>query len=77
LPDPLEPPCTGRTNLFFSTSPLDRRRAQGLCAPCPYTRSCAELAVRYGERTGVWGGLDFGRASDRRAARSRPRLKAG
>jgi len=77
LPEPPDPPCAGRTHMFFSSSPVERRRAQSLCTTCPYTRSCAELAVRRGEHVGVWGGLDFGRTADRRAAHARPRLKAG
>ncbi|MED7828142.1 WhiB family transcriptional regulator [Streptomyces chiangmaiensis] len=33
------------------------RRAQEICADCNVRSQCADFALRYGERHGVWGGM--------------------
>lgn len=49
-------PCVGRNPLFF---PQRRSKDAGctICATCTYRTDCAEYAVVFKERDGIWGGL--------------------
>lgn len=53
-------PCrTTDPDLFHSNYARNRRRAAGLCGPCPIRLACQTYALQNGERWGVWGGVDF------------------
>lgn len=63
--------------LFFpvgSTGPaaLQVAQAKSVCHRCPVAQDCLDWALRTGQDSGVWGGLEEGerRALKRRKARS-------
>ena len=66
-------PCTPRLKPTFdaddwaSDAPARARRdAAEACMFCPARHPCASYADAAGEPSGVWGGVDHNRASDRR-----------
>jgi hypothetical protein len=71
--------CLGLTELFFPDVLIGRRpanlydvdvaTAKMVCAGCPYTHACLLIAYRGAERFGVWGGVNWANASERRKAR--------
>ena len=70
--------CVGRDpELFFAVGSGERAErqiaaAKQVCAACPVTRRCAEVALASGYE-GVWGGLDDG---ERRRLRQRRVIRA-
>lgn len=59
-----DPPCAGKTNIFYPPDYLPRtqrdlleRQAKGICADCPYIEPCRGLGVS-NEVFGVWGGYN-------------------
>ncbi|ATI36395.1 WhiB family transcriptional regulator (plasmid) [Rhodococcus sp. H-CA8f] len=46
-----------------------RRQAIAICQSCPVRQRCLDHAVRTGQRSGVWGGVDMSLTSP---TRSRP-----
>lgn len=64
-------PCTGLTDLFFSTEEADLQAARTMCRRCcPERLDCLERSLVDGEAFGVFGGLT---ADDRRRALQRAR----
>lgn len=54
----MNPPCHGRTALFFSEDETDKEIAKGLCGHCHRQQECLDQAVTIPmEKFGVWGGL--------------------
>ncbi|MGV9654598.1 WhiB family transcriptional regulator [Streptomyces sp. NPDC003328] len=57
--------CRGLDSAVFYSPPGERgraklhrdRQAQEICATCSVRFQCANFALRYGERHGVWGGM--------------------
>jgi hypothetical protein len=45
--------------LFFPQPGESADAAIAICAGCPVRAECLELALAYGERFGVWGGVDL------------------
>jgi WhiB family redox-sensing transcriptional regulator len=43
---------------FFSSDPVEVRRAVNYCAPCPVRFECLQWALKAPEIHGVWGGAD-------------------
>lgn len=43
--------------IFFPEHGQSSRNAKSVCAQCPVAGECLDLALRNGEREGVWGGL--------------------
>lgn len=75
-------PCTGKTDLFFSTNRKDITHAKALCMTCPFKAPCREMGLRLvgrsnrGVMMGIWGGVNvsseharIARAANRRAKR--------
>jgi len=53
-----EAACGGEdTDLFFSESRTDRKRAMEICQGCPVRTDCLNSALARGEKNGIWGGL--------------------
>jgi len=54
--------CAGADPALFFPGPGDAEteaRAVAFCAGCPVRAACYERAVQYGERWGIWGGVNF------------------
>ena len=54
--------CAGADPALFFPEPGDAEteaRAAAICAGCPVRAACYERAVQYGERWGIWGGVNF------------------
>lgn len=51
--------ATEDPDLFHSESEADTLAAQALCFTCPVSWDCLAWAVETGQKSGVWGGLDF------------------
>jgi len=49
-------PCSGLTDLFFSSQDQDIETAQQICTGCPFQVRCARGALKREEAAGVWGG---------------------
>ncbi len=61
--------CRGAAaRAFYPETEAGVRRAKAICARCPVTQFCLELALRNRERHGIWGGM-----TDRERARYRRR----
>jgi WhiB family redox-sensing transcriptional regulator len=68
-------PCQRDPELFFSETPQDLLRAQGLCGSCPIRSACLAGALQRAEPWGVWGGELFlkGEIIAGKRGRGRPR----
>lgn len=62
--------CRGADiDLFFPSLGEKAEPAKAICATCPVTEQCLQLALDNGEKFGVWGGLsESQRRKLRRAA---------
>ena len=56
---PAAAPCAGMVDMFFSPAPADVAAAKQVCAACPASAACFELAWANREPAGVWGGVSF------------------
>jgi WhiB family redox-sensing transcriptional regulator len=70
---------THNPELFFpvgTTGPAAHQteRAKSICFACPVMTECREWAIRKGEDSGVWGGMD---EHERRAMKRRNRRGQG
>ena len=68
--------CRTADPALFFPEPGDAEteaRAVAICAGCPVRAACYERAVQNGERSGIWGGVNFepGRGRRRPAERNR------
>jgi hypothetical protein len=61
--------CLGQTKLFFSERENQVARAKSICAGCPLSKDCLELALEGREAWGVWGGYDYPMLKDEAARR--------
>ena len=61
--------CKGADlRLFFPEAGQDDSAAKAICARCPIRARCLQVALRNGERHGVWGGVNL--ETERAALRS-------
>jgi WhiB family redox-sensing transcriptional regulator len=61
--------CAGRdVSVFFPEPGEPDEDARAICAVCPVRRQCYDLAEANGEEHGIWGGVNFRRRGERRAA---------
>lgn len=50
--------CTpDQTNLFFSELKSKVAKAKAICATCPVSAQCLDLALQNGDEFGIFGGL--------------------
>ena len=63
--------CRGEpTSVFYPENDADTGPAKAICARCPVSDLCLAVALRNGERHGVWGGK-----TERERARLRRSLR--
>ena len=63
--------CRGEpTSAFYPENDADAGPAKAICARCPVSDLCLAVALRNGERHGVWGGK-----TERERARLRRSLR--
>lgn len=56
------------TDLFFTTEEGARGAAKKICKGCPVATACLQYAFDVGERWGIWAGVLFSSAEERRRA---------
>lgn len=61
--------CDGEdTDLFFPEQGQSPNEAKAICSSCPFTQQCQQYAASLGTSAGVWGGVNFGSAQERKKA---------
>jgi WhiB family redox-sensing transcriptional regulator len=51
--------CGADPELFFPAPDQDDSRARAICARCRIRLECYGLAAETGQKTGIWGGVNF------------------
>lgn len=69
--DTAEAACAGQWDLMWPESNGDVAAAKAVCLTCPLIDPCRDWALDNREVQGVWGGVWFGSAKERAAARRR------